>query len=423
MGRIPSPSFYSDMAQQSELNTTLTVSQLTGSIQQTLEQNYSSVWVKGEISNLTRHSSGHWYFSLKDRGAQVGGVMFRRENQRVRFEMTHGMEVTVHGRISVYPPHGKYQLIVDQMLPAGQGDLHLALEALKKKLFDEGAFSAELKLPLPKYPKKIGIVTSPTGAAIQDMLNILKRRYPVADITLVPVRVQGESAAAEISNAIRTLDRKGEYDVLIVGRGGGSLEDLWAFNEEIVARAILAARTPIVSAVGHETDTTISDYVADERAPTPSAAAELVVPDQRELFERYAYLASALSRSLMKRIGQLDQRLTSIRDSYALKRPMLIIDRLTQTLDHDQNLILRTLAQSFRDRGTDLEMMEQRLNAVNPLQILDQGYAVMEGSDRRIVKSIDQVSTGDLVQLRVQDGTLGARIESKESKKNNGPSP
>jgi len=405
------------MALQSELNTTLTVSQLTGSIQQTLEEKYSAVWVKGEVSNLTRHSSGHWYFSLKDRGAQIGCVMFRRENQSVRFEITHGMEVTVHGRISVYPPHGKYQLIADQMLPAGQGDLHMALEALKKKLYEAGAFSAELKKNLPRYPKKIGIVTSPTGAAIQDMLNILKRRFPIADILLYPVRVQGDGAAAEISHAIKILDQRGDCDVLIIGRGGGSLEDLWAFNEELVARAILAADTPIVSAVGHETDTTISDYVADQRAPTPSAAAELIVPDQRDLLERYDFLSNALRQTLRKRILSYEQKLDSIRDSYALKKPVLILDRLAQTLDHHEENLFRNLQQKIREDGSRLDLIEQGLNAVNPLRILERGYTVLETPDKHIVRSIQDLSKGDPVQIRVKDGRFGARIESVEANK------
>ena len=405
------------MVSQPTLDAPFTVSQITGNIQQTLEQNFASVWVKGEVSNLTRHGSGHWYFSLKDRGAQLGSVMFKRENDRVRFEIAHGMEVTVHGRISVYPPHGKYQLIVDQMLPAGQGDLHLAFEALKQKLLEEGAFEMARKRPLPKYPRNIGIVTSPTGAAIQDMINILGRRYPLAEILLAPVRVQGEGAATEIVAAIHLLNEQAASDVLIIGRGGGSLEDLWAFNEEIVARAILASRIPIVSAVGHETDTTISDFVADRRAPTPSAAAELVVPDQSELRDRLDRLSRDLQNRLQKRIRSYEDRLTAIQDSYALRRPVLIMEQLQQRLDQYELRAQRSLVQSLSDRTHRLDLMEQRLTAVNPLAILQRGYAVIQNSATDLVRSTGDIHVGDKLRIRLQDGHLDSTIDAIQKKR------
>jgi len=405
------------MAPSLELTQTLSVSQITGHIQHILEEDFASVWVKGEISNLTRHSSGHWYFSLKDHGAQLGAVMFRRQNQSVRFEIIHGMEITVHGRISVYPPQGRYQLIVDQMQAAGQGDLHLAFEALKKKLHSEGLFDQELKQPLPRYPKQIGIITSPTGAAIQDMINILGRRFPLAKLVLIPVKVQGEGAAAEISRAIDSFNQTGDCDVLIVGRGGGSLEDLWAFNEEIVARAIAQSSIPIVSAVGHETDTTISDYVADRRAPTPSAAAELVTPDQYELRNRLNDLGQSLQTRILHRVSRYEQRLDAIQKSYALKRPVLMLEQSYQELDHLQDRTVRLTNEKINLMLSRLEGLEQKNEALNPLSILERGYAVLCQADGKIIQSAKSLNKGEKIQIRVHDGELQTTINTIKLKK------
>ncbi len=394
------------MAQSPELNNTFSVSQITGQIQNTLEQSFSSVWVKGEISNLTRHSSGHWYFSLKDNGAQLSSVMFRRQNDSVRFEPAHGMEITVHGRISVYPPQGRYQLIVDQMLPAGQGDLHLAFENLKKKLMTEGLFEPSKKQNLPSYPSKIGIVTSPTGAAIRDMINILGRRFPLAGVILFPVKVQGEGAAKEIAQAIGEMNRLNECQVLLVGRGGGSLEDLWAFNEEIVARAIASSDIPVVSAVGHETDTTISDFVADHRAPTPSAAAELVVPDQLELKRWFNQVEQSLESTVVRTIERYAQRLDSIAGSYALKKPELMIEQSIQKLDQMEDRSIRSMAEAISRYSARLDNLYTSVESLNPLRLLENGYAVISGSDGEVIRSIDQVSDGTVLQMRVQDGEV-----------------
>lgn len=395
----------------------LSVSQLSGHIQHTLEQGYSNIWVKGEISNLTKHSSGHWYFSLKDSQAQLGAVMFRGMNQRVRFDPAHGMEVTAHGRISVYPPQGRYQLIVDQLLPAGQGDLHLAFEELKKKLETEGLFAASLKKSLPSFPHKIGIVTSPTGAAIRDMLNILQRRYPLTQILLMPVKVQGEGAAAEIARAIAILNERADCDLLIVGRGGGSLEDLWAFNEEPVARAIAASRIPVISAVGHETDTTISDYVADRRAPTPSAAAELAVPDQLKLREYLLSTSQQLGRNLRRRVEKQEQMLRSIEKSYALRRPALLIEERLQRLDLLQDAVLRRVQERYQTAEQQLKNMEQHLAALNPLSILERGYSAVSGADGKLIRSISQVSINDLLDIRLKDGSVLAGVNQVKPKK------
>lgn len=406
------------MAQSAELNNTFSVSQITGHIQHTLEKDFASVWVKGEISNLTRHSSGHWYFSLKDSGAQLGAVMFRRQNESVRFEPTHGMEITAHGRISVYPPQGRYQLVVDQMLPAGQGDLHLAFENLKKKLHTEGLFEPSRKQKLPAYPTKIGIVTSSTGAAIRDMINILSRRFPLAELILLPVKVQGDGAAAEIAKAIESLNNMQECQVLLVGRGGGSLEDLWAFNEEVVARAIADSKIPVVSAVGHETDTTISDFVADYRAPTPSAAAELVVPDQIELIRWFMQVEQSLHSNVRGRIERYEQRLNAISRSYALKRPALMIEQFIQKLDQFEDRSLRSTQEKISIVAARLDNLSVSVEALNPLNILDKGYAVISGAKGSVIRSIDEISDGSELHLRLKDGEISTIASAVKKKKN-----
>ncbi|MCF7922534.1 MAG: exodeoxyribonuclease VII large subunit [Candidatus Marinimicrobia bacterium] len=394
------------MAQAPELNSTFSVSQITGHIQHTLEKGFSSVWVKGEISNLTRHSSGHWYFSLKDSGAQLGSVMFRHQNESVRFEPAHGMEVTAHGKISVYPPQGRYQLIVDQMLPAGQGDLHLAFENLKKKLMAEGLFDPSLKKKLPAYPSHIGIITSPTGAAIRDMINILSRRWPLARLILLPVKVQGEGAAVEIARAIEILNSLNECQVLLVGRGGGSLEDLWAFNEEVVARAITQSQIPIVSAVGHETDITIADFVADQRAPTPSAAAELVVPDQLELIRWFSQVEQSLQSNMRRKMERHEQRLHAIAASYALKRPELMIAQYVQKLDQMEDKALRATQDKISKAAARLDNLFVSVEAINPLHVLEKGYAVISGAKGVVIRSIDEVSDGVELHMRLKDGEI-----------------
>lgn len=405
------------MAQPPELTNTLSVSQITGHIQRTLEKGYSSIWVRGEISNLTRHSSGHWYFSLKDSGAQLGSVMFRRQNANVRFEPSHGMEITAHGRISVYPPQGRYQLIVDQMLPAGQGDLHLAFETLKKKLHAEGLFSDELKQSLPRYPHRVGIITSPTGAAVQDMINILNRRFPLAEILLYPVKVQGDGAAEEVAQAIQIMNSRQDCQVLLVGRGGGSLEDLWAFNEEVVARAISQSTIPVVSAVGHETDTTIADFVADHRAPTPSAAAELVVPDYHELNRWFVQLEQSLHTNIHSRIERYEQRIDAIARSYALKRPQLMLESSLQRLDILQDQTHRVTLEKLSRNTARLDTLNGLVEALNPLHVLDKGYTVLSDTNGEVVRSVDDIVEGAKLQMRLKDGQVYARVNDLKKKK------
>ena len=399
------------MESQPAQDSLFSVSQITGQIKMSLEQSFTSVWVKGEISNLTKHGSGHWYFSLKDSGAQLGAVMFRGQNQRVRFDPTHGMEITAHGKISVYPPQGRYQLIVDQMLPAGQGDLHLAFEALKEKLSGEGLFDPERKQTLPQYPGKVGIITSPTGAAIQDMLNVLQRRFPLSDLLLIPVRVQGEGAAEEVAQAIDQVNKRDDTDVLIVGRGGGSLEDLWAFNEEIVARAISRSQIPVISAVGHETDVTISDFVADLRAPTPSAAAELVVPDGHELAVQLSNLAQRLRRDMLFKVQQYEDRLEAIGQSYAIKRPQLLIDEWMQSLDYMQDRSLKSTLDRIMKISLSLDKAESTVSALNPLAILDRGYSVVSDTQGKIIRSAQDVKIDSQVLIRLSKGEIEADVK------------
>lgn len=342
--------------------------------------------------------------------------MFRGQNQRVRFEASHGMEITAHGRISVYPPQGRYQLIVDQMLPAGQGDLHLAFETLKKKLHSEGLFDPSLKKSLPRYPECVGIVTSPTGAAIQDMMNIISRRFPLTKILVFPVKVQGEGAAHEIARAVKVLNSLQDCQVLLVGRGGGSLEDLWAFNEEIVARAISESQIPVISAVGHETDTTISDYVADLRAPTPSAAAEMVVPDKLELLQRLNHLGESLKSNLFHRVDRQSQHLGAIEKSYAFRRPQIMIEQFLQNLDTSQDIIARLTLEKFRTLNTRLDHLYLQCEGLNPLNILEKGYSVVSDEDGKIIRTVEQVSVGDTVNIRLRDGeiTTSAQTTKKE---------
>lgn len=334
------------------------VGELTERIRQLFEEHFTELWVRGEISNFKHHSSGHMYFSLKDASAQLKAVMFRGDNQYLEFQPRDGMAVLAWGRLSIYPPRGDYQLVVRRLQPLGEGELYLAFQALKEKLAREGLFDPALKRSLPLFPRRIGIVTSLTGAAIRDLLNILKRRYPPAQVIIYNARVQGVEAAAEIVAGIETFNRLQLVDVLIVGRGGGSLEDLWPFNEEIVARAIRASRIPVVSAVGHETDFTISDFVADLRAPTPSAAAELVVPDQKELLARLDELQQRLPELMKQLLKRRREKLEFLVHHRALRRPEELLQGAMQQLDYLTERLERQMqhiVERYRERLNSLK--------------------------------------------------------------------
>ncbi len=382
-----------------------------------LERGLSQVVVDGEISNFKRHlPSGHLYFTLKDEAAQVKVVMWRSDAARVKFDIEDGMKVLVRGRVSIYEPRGDYQLYASIILPAGQGALQLAFEQLKKKLGAEGLFDESRKKALPEYPARIGVVTSLLGAAVRDIISIIGRRFPAVELIIFPVKVQGEGAAEEISSAIKSFNELSNVDVLIVGRGGGSLEDLWAFNEEIVARAIYESKIPVISAVGHQVDFTISDFVADMRAATPSAAAELVVPDRLDLIQELKSLSSAMTSRIENVLSGLGLQLDSLMHHYALKQPASLVDQKLQFVD-DMTRRMQTSVQYFLEaRSQGMASISFRMSALSPRNVLERGYAIIESS-HGYVSSANQLEIGDLARINLHDGTLDSQIIGKHEQK------
>ena len=437
----------------------LSVSQLTRQVKNLLEMQISYIWVSGEISNWRVSPAGHAYFTLKDKDAQVDAVIFRGKLMAVKFGPENGLEIIVHGLVTVYEKRGTYQIVCDEMQPKGLGALQLAFEKLRKKLEAEGLFAEEIKKPLPLFPRRIGIVTSPTGAAIRDILNVLRRRFANVHVIIYPARVQGDEAAPEIAEGIRMLDAWG-VDVMIVGRGGGSLEDLWPFNEEIVVRAVYEAKTPIVSAVGHEIDFTLCDFAADLRAPTPSAAAELVVREQSAMAGRVNELRQRLAASVGRSLEQARHRLRIAQSSYVFQRPeelvrqrrqrsddlrmrlesaqddhvsglRLRLDRATRSLAllSPENQLRRAHenlsalhARLNQSSGTMLERMHARyrpllgrLHALSPLAILSRGYALAwKLPEQTLVRSASQLALGDNVALRFGSGGAHVVVKSIE---------
>ncbi len=434
---------------------TLTVSQLNRQVRSLLESHFDFIWVEGEVSNFAAPSSGHWYFSLKDGSAQVRCAMFRNRNQRVRFTPENGDHIRLRCRVSLYEGRGEFQLLVEHLEHAGAGALQAAFEKLKAALLAEGLFAPERKKPLPEIVSHLGVITSPTGAAIHDILTVLKRRCPAIAVSILPVAVQGEGAAAEIVAAIENANRwqregRIALDALIVGRGGGSLEDLWPFNEESVARAIAASDLPIVSAVGHEVDFTIADMVADHRAPTPSAAAELLSPDQRELMQRLQSMEANLVRLIRRKLSDAATQLEHLRRR--LKHPGAQLREQAQRLDDLEQRLVRAQANLLQRRRSELALLESRLHAHSPLprvqrlqreteqlgrrleaamhqrlhqarerlahlaQMLDslsplatlgRGYAIVTDSEGRVVNDATAVKVGDSVDARLARGRLG----------------
>lgn len=441
--------------------TILTVSRLTALLRGVLEDNFEQLWVQGEVSNLSYPSSGHCYFTLKDAGAQLRCVMFKSAVKNIKFRLADGMALIARGRISVYDQRGEYQLICEYMEPAGIGALQAAFMQLKEKLAREGLFADAHKTSLPLFPRKIGVVTSPTGAAIHDILNVLKRRFASLEVLLYPVRVQGEGSATEIARAIDEMNRMAEADIIIVGRGGGSLEDLWAFNEEVVARAVYRSKIPIISAVGHETDWTICDFVSDLRAPTPSAAAELVIASSDELRSRIDMLSGRLRRSVenllaaqygrlegLRRalhdprtmLGHLAQRMDDLNGRLegglgaAVSRRRDRFERLRDALQHNDPkgkidaLRQRIMLLSVRGEGLlaqRLEVIRQRfgdnaarLEVLSPLKTLARGYAIASrDSDGTVVTDAGSLAAGELLLLRLYRGQARCRVESHETGK------
>ncbi len=389
----------------------LTVSQVTRLLKNLIEDSFPSIMVEGEISNYVHHSSGHRYFTLKDQSSQLRCVMFRWSAERLGFKPAEGMKLLAVGNLTVYEPGGQYQLNVLRLQPLGLGDLLAQLEDLKRRLAAEGLF--ERKRPIPPYPACIGVATSPTGAAVRDIISILSRRAPHVRIVIRPALVQGAGAAGDIVRAIDELNRHSGADLLIVGRGGGSIEDLWCFNEESVARAIAGSRIPVISAVGHETDFTLADFAADFRAPTPSAAAELAVRDSLELRQYIEGSRARLRQSMLARLDDLTVRVEAVRRGFAPERFMQQVALRSQRVDE---LVLRLrngCTQAISGRETSLERLKGRLLAMNPAAVLTRGYAIVyRDRDNRMVTEGDMVHPGDGIRVELSRGTVHAAVDS-----------
>ncbi|CRK84067.1 exodeoxyribonuclease VII large subunit [Neobacillus massiliamazoniensis] len=415
------------------------------------------IHVRGEISNFKQHSSGHMYFTLKDEKARILAVMFSSQSRFMKFSPKNGMKVIVKGDITVYEPSGQYQIYIKEMQPDGIGELFLAYEQLKKRLEQEGLFARERKKPIPLYPKTVGVITSPTGAAIRDIITTIKRRFPITKILVFPALVQGENAAPSIVKAIEKANKMAEIDVLIVGRGGGSIEELWGFNEELVARAIYASNVPIISAVGHETDFTIADFVADLRAPTPTAAAEMAVPHIEELMERILQRQTRLIRAMNEKFRLEKNRLSRVRKSYAFRYPHRLyeqkleqIDKLTEMLVrgasrlselkkgqleklHKQLLrnhpneaiqeaenrlarsekdLKRAMLQILSKNQTEFDRVLSTLQALSPLRIMERGFSLVYRENDQLVKSIKQVKEDESIQIQLSDGSLYCKVHN-----------
>ncbi|MBR4873684.1 MAG: exodeoxyribonuclease VII large subunit [Clostridia bacterium] len=398
----------------------LTVSQINEYVKMLMDSNpvLKNVWVKGEISNFKNHySTGHLYFSLKDDTGLLRAVMFRTSAQKLNFLPKDGMKVLVRGRISAFVRDGQYQIYAEEMVPDGVGALYLAFEQLKQKLAARGLFDEARKKPLPKYPARIGIVTSPTGAAIRDMLNILGRRFPCAEIRLYPAQVQGPDAPPQLIRGIEYFNKSQSADVIIVGRGGGSAEDLWAFNDERLALCVAASKIPVISAVGHESDFTICDFVADRRAPTPSAAAELAVPDREELLRSLAKVSGKLSSVLSRRIETDRSRLKLLRESGVLSGAAPMLNEKRMMLLYMEKNLDGVLRNTVTRSSTALSGVAARLEALSPLSVLARGYSVVTDADGASVRSISRVKVEDDISVRVSDGTLVATVKSVQKEK------
>ncbi len=390
-----------------------TVSQLNEYVKMLIDSDelLQTVVVSGEISNFKNHyATGHLYFSLKDEKSLVKCVMFAGSAARLRFEPENGMQVTVWGRVSVFPRDGAYQLYAGFMSPSGAGDQHAAFEMLKNKLLNEGLFDNSQKLPIPHYPQKIGIVTSPTGAAVRDILNILNRRWPIAETELYPALVQGSGAVASLIDGIRYFNKTSDVDVIILGRGGGSGEDLSAFNDEALARAIFESQIPIISGVGHETDTSISDFVADLRAPTPSAAAELAVPDMDEYLARLSSALNRASSAMNKQIEYYALKLHSLSSSSVLKQPMRYLEERENDLIFFEKRIENAFNMQLKDSESGLFRLVARLEDLNPLSVLSRGFSIVRKKES-VITSSSELTTGDRINLTFTDGTVNAVIE------------
>lgn len=399
----------------------ITVTQLNEYVKMMMDSNpvLKSVWLRAEISNFTNHyRTGHFYFSLKDDGALVRAVMFKSYAQAVSFEPKDGMKVLVHGRVSAFVRDGQYQIYVDEILPDGAGALYLAFEQLKRKLEAEGLFDESRKKRLPRFPSRIGIVTSPTGAAIRDMMNILGRRFPSAEIYVYPAQVQGPAAAPQLIEGLRYFNRTQSVDVIIIGRGGGSAEDLWAFNDERLAYAVAESEISVISAVGHESDFTICDFVADKRAPTPSAAAELAVPDSADIRASLAAVSGRMSSLILGRINNYRKNLKYLSESGVLSDPAFIVnDRRMYLLHLSEKLDIIAAKRTDKARA-QLAGVAAKLEALSPLAVVARGYGVVTDKDGNGIKSVDDTKAGENIKVIMSDGSINATVvEIKKEKR------
>ena len=392
------------------------VSQVNNYIKSLLERDNAlyHIWIRGEISNCKIHYTGHIYLTLKDEKCAMRAVMFRGDAQNLAFVPQDGMKVVAMGRVSVFERDGVYQLYINDMQPDGVGALHIAYEQLKEKLAAEGLFEERYKKPLPLFPKTIGVVTAATGAAVRDIIHILNRRYPQGKVCVYPVLVQGEGAPSQIVEAIEALNRNRAVDVLIVGRGGGSIEDLWAFNNEAVARAVFHSEIPIVSAVGHETDFTIIDFVADLRAPTPSAAAELVSPNRSELFERSMELSQRLVRAYQASVSNKRAKIEALAASRVFSNPLEIVNNQRQYLDTRLDALKKAMELIVYKKKQAFETVSVRLEAYSPLGVLRRGYAIALDDNKKVVRSVHALKEGDTLTVRLADGTANCAVTGKE---------
>jgi exodeoxyribonuclease VII large subunit len=443
-------------------NDVFTVTQLNQRAKQLLEITFSSIKVEGEISNLSRPSSGHWYFTLKDKGAQVRCAMFRSRTAQVKFQPKEGDQIVVRGKVSLYENRGDYQLIVDAIKPAGEGQLQQAFIQLKQKLGAEGLFATESKQALPSQIKRIAVITSPTGAAIHDILTVLRRRFPAIEVDIYPVQVQGKEAAQQIIWSINQANADGRVDVIIAGRGGGSIEDLWCFNDENLARTIFHSRLPVVSAVGHEVDFTIADFVADVRAPTPSAAAEMLSPDQKDYWQRLVVLTGQLEKSIKQqlqnkqwqlqsaqrglqhpgdklaqyaqtldmlelrmqqsqknRLHTLQKRLTNSQQKLQQQSPANTLQKFQTQLNYLQQRLTSGIKQTIINKKERLKQHALLLNAVSPLQTLGRGYAILQTESDVVIRDSHEVKKGDLVSARIGRGKLSLTVNKVQHERKN----
>ncbi|MBX9670915.1 MAG: exodeoxyribonuclease VII large subunit, partial [Candidatus Obscuribacterales bacterium] len=388
------------------LRPVLTVGELTEQIKDLLESTFDFVYVAGEISNAKVYSSGHWYFSLKDQDATLSCVAFKNANQHIKFKLEDGLMVVARGKLSVYPPRGGYQMIVTALEPVGIGEWQLAFEQLKTRLAQEGLLAPERKRPIPILPKKVGIVTSPSGAALHDILNTIKRRNSSVDLLIAPARVQGEGSAESVCQALQMLQEIDDLDVIIVARGGGSIEDLWSFNTEMVARAVLGSRVPVISGVGHETDVTICDLVADLRAPTPTAAAELVAKGYTELNEKWSFLRRHLVVAIDERVAKAQSRVAQSSPEKSLLRYQDRLRHLRERVVFSRNRITDKVSYRLSANRQLWRQYAEKLNVLGPKQVLSRGFSVIRKEDGTVVRNFDSVKPGERLEALLENGRV-----------------